>query len=40
MKHAPGWTGLKAHGVFEEYTLDDLEQGRRDMSRRPSESYK
>jgi hypothetical protein len=24
---------LKAHGVFEEYTLDDLEQERRDMSR-------
>jgi uncharacterized protein YgbK (DUF1537 family) len=24
---------LKAHGVFEEYTLDDLEQERRDLSR-------
>ena len=24
---------LKAHAVFEEYTLDDLEQERRDMSR-------
>ena len=24
---------LKARGVFEEYTLDDLEQERRDMSR-------
>jgi hypothetical protein len=23
---------LKAHGVFEEYTLDDLEQERRDLS--------
>jgi hypothetical protein len=24
---------LKAHGVFEEYTLDDLEQEMRDLSR-------
>lgn len=24
---------LKAHGVFEEYTLDDLEQERRDLKR-------
>ena len=24
---------LKAHAVFEEYTLDDLEQERRDLSR-------
>jgi hypothetical protein len=24
---------LKAHGIFEEYTLDDLEEERRDMSR-------
>ena len=24
---------LKAHGVFEEYTLDDLEQERRDLNR-------
>jgi hypothetical protein len=24
---------LKAHGVFEDYTLDDLEQERRDLTR-------
>lgn len=24
---------LKAHGVFEDYTIEDLEQERRDMSR-------
>jgi hypothetical protein len=24
---------LKAHGVFEDYTIDDLEQERRDLSR-------
>ena len=27
---------LKAHGVFEEFTLDDLKQERRDLSRIPA----